>query len=452
VTFRFRVIAATVGAAAIAVILACFASYITTRTALLHSVDESLIQASRQAPSIRYDDRVTGSYSEIVLPSGSTLPTSNVPIDATITSVARGKSSRVIRTVAFGGQSYRELITPLPAGSVVSCPTGVCEIQTTSAQLFVVDITGQVNELSQLVKTLMLVAAGGLLLAMGLGLFLARQALHPLEEVTNEIETVATTNDLRYRLAEGDEDELGRLRRVFNQLLGSVESSQAVQRQLVLDASHELRTPLTSLRTNAQVISRAGNLSGDDLHKITDDMVTQVDELAGLVTDLGELASGERFDGDLDTLRLDDCVDECVETARTYARIRDITIGVEIEPSLVRGRHDRLNRAISNLLTNAVKFTPAGGRIGVKSAHGSITVSDSGPGIDEDDRQYVFDRFWRSPSARALPGSGLGLSIVAQVVAELQGTVAVDQDPVLGGARFTIHLPEVTSPTVTAGA
>jgi len=82
----------------------------------------------------------------------------------------------------------------------------------------------------------MIVAAGGLLLAFGLGLFLARQALHPLEEVTNEIETVATTNDLQYRLVEGDEDELGRLRRVFNRLLRSVESSQSLQRQLVVDA------------------------------------------------------------------------------------------------------------------------------------------------------------------------------------------------------------------------
>ena len=198
-----------------------------------------------------------------------------------------------------------------------------------------VDVTGQVTELSHLVSTLMLVAAGGLLLAFGLGLFLARQALHPLEEVTNEIETVATTNDLQYRLVEGDEDELGRLRRVFNRLLRSVESSQSLQRQLVVDASHELRTPLTSLRTNAQVLSRASELSDEELHQITDDMITQVDELAALVTDLGELARGERSEGSLERLRLDDCVDECVETARTYARIRDITIVVEMETSFV---------------------------------------------------------------------------------------------------------------------
>ena len=442
-TFRTRVIAATVAAAAIAVILACFASYFTTRSALFHSVDESLIQASQQPGNPHDDYRPVGSYSEIVLPNGQTLPSSNVPVDATIMSVAEGKSKQVIRTVTFDGQDYRELIAPLPANSVVTCSTGVCQISTTSAQLYIVDVTGEVTELSHLVATLMLVAAGGLLLALALGFFLARQALHPLVKVTNEIETVATTNDLQYRLAEGDEDELGRLRRVFNRLLHTVESSQTLQRQLVLDASHELRTPLTSLRTNAQVLSRADELNPVELRQLTDDMVTQVDELAALVSDLGELARGERSEGELEVLRLDDAIDECVDTARTYARIRDITIDVDVETSLVRARHDRLNRAISNLLTNAVKFTPVDGTIAVRSAHGTVSVADSGPGIAEEDRPFVFDRFWRSPSARALPGSGLGLSIVAQVVAEISGTVSVERDPALGGARVTIVLPEV---------
>ncbi len=445
-TFRTRVIAATVAAAAIAVIIACFASYFTTRSALFNSVDQSLVQASKQPLNSHFDDRLIGASSEIVLPNREMLNNSNIPTDPTVMNAANGKTtSQVIRTITIGNQSYRELVVPLPANSILGCSeAGVCQqISTTSAQLIVVDVTGQVTELSHLVSTLMLVAAGGLLLAFGLGLFLARQALHPLEEVTNEIETVATTNDLQYRLVEGDEDELGRLRRVFNRLLRSVESSQSLQRQLVVDASHELRTPLTSLRTNAQVLSRASELSDEELHQITDDMITQVDELAALVTDLGELARGERSEGSLERLRLDDCVDECVETARTYARIRDITIAVEMETSYVEARHDRLNRALSNLLTNAVKFTPEGGRIAVHSAHGLVSVADSGPGITDEDRQFVFDRFWRSPSARSLPGSGLGLSIVAQVVEEFAGTVTVDRDPELGGARFTIQLPEV---------
>jgi two-component system sensor histidine kinase MprB len=287
----------------------------------------------------------------------------------------------------------------------------------------------------------LIVAAAGLLLALALGFLLARAALRPLVEVTDEIETIAETNDMGYRLKEGDIDELGRLRRVFNRLLTSVESSQQLQRQLVLDASHELRTPLTSLRTNAQVLSRANELEPDDLTQLTDDMITQVDELASLVADLGELARGERSEGAVVTLRLDECVDECVDTARTYARIKDITIESVVEPSNVEGRRDRLVRAISNLLTNAVKFTPPGGRIVVTSSHATVSVSDSGPGISEADVPFVFDRFWRSASSRSLPGSGLGLSIVAQVVHEFHGSVTVDRDPQLGGARFRIVFP-----------
>ncbi len=444
-TFRSRVIAATVAAAALAVVLACFASYFTTRNALLHAVDESLTQASQQAVgSNGGDDHFTGSYTELVLANGQTIPASGVPIDAVIRSYAQGKSGQLLRTVKIRNEFYRELIVPLPAGSLVACTTGICQIKTTSAQLFVVNVTGQITELRNLVRTLLFVAAGGLLLALALGLLLARAALHPLEKVTNEIETITETNDMRHRIEEGGVDELGRLRRVFNRLLNSVENSQTLQRQLVLDASHELRTPLTSLRTNAQVLSRASELDPSDLRQLTNDMVTQVDELASLVTDLGELARGERSEGAIEALRLDECVDDCVDTARTYARIKDISIDVNVTPSTVQGRHDRLIRAISNLLTNAVKFTPTGGQIHIASSNGTVIVSDSGPGISEEDQPFVFNRFWRSASSRALPGSGLGLSIVAQVVSEFNGSVTVDRDPMLGGARFVLTFP--TSP------
>ena len=440
-TFRSRVITATVAAAAIAVLIACFAVFLTTRNSLIHSVDESL---GAEATQMRSRGTIIQIGSYLILPSGQVVgaDASGINVDSTVLDVAKGKSAAIYRTVSIGPNNYREFVVPLPKNTVGTCPNGeACIIHTTSAELFIANIDGQVNELRSLIRTLTLVAVGGLLLALGLGLFLARTALRPLEEVTNEIENVAETNDLGYRLTEGDDDELGRLRRVFNLLLSTVESSQILQRQLVVDASHELRTPLTSLRTNAQVLSRAQELNPDDLRQLTDDMVTQVDELAALVTDLGELSRGERSEGAIETLRLDECLDECLDTARTYARIKEITIDVHIESSNVLGRRDRLERAISNLLTNAIKFTPQGGRINVDSHAGMISVGDSGPGIDDADLPFIFDRFWRSPSARALPGSGLGLSIVAQVVAELQGSVSVDRDPDLGGARFTITLP-----------
>jgi len=442
VTFRARVITATICAAAIAVMLACLASFVTTRNSLIHSVDQSLSAEKTSfldhaGPDFRFD-------SFLVLPTGVTSPASTLPIDQTILDVAKGKSPEVYRTVNISGHYLRELIVPLSEGTVVDCTTGngECTLPTTAAEVFIADITGQIEQLRSLVRTLLLVAAGGLLLALGLGVMLARAALRPLEDVTDEIETVAKTNDMGYRLEEGQPDELGRLRRVFNRLLSTVEASQILQRQLVVDASHELRTPLTSLRTNAQVLSRARELNPDDLRQLTDDMVTQVDELAALVTDLGELARGDRSEGTVEVLRLDECVDECVDTARTYARIKDITVDALVEESSVIGRRDRLVRAVSNLLTNAVKFTPNGGRIAVVSRDGIVSVADSGPGIAEQDQPFVFDRFWRSPSARSLPGSGLGLSIVAQVVEELGGEVTLERDAELGGARFTITLPE----------
>ena len=160
-TFRTRVIAATVAAAAIAVIIACFASYFTTRSALFNSVDQSLVQASKQPLNSHFDDRLIGASSEIVLPNREMLNNSNIPTDPTVMNAANGKTtSQVIRTITIGNQSYRELVVPLPANSILGCSeAGVCQqISTTSAQLIVVDVTGQVTELSHLVSTLMLVA------------------------------------------------------------------------------------------------------------------------------------------------------------------------------------------------------------------------------------------------------------------------------------------------------
>ena len=332
---------------------------------------------------------------------------------------------------------------PKPRGSSISIGNTEYQSQVSFVEVYFEPFSGQVAELRGLVRSLLLVSAGVLLFALSAGLLLARAALHPLEDVTDEIEEIAETTDVTRRLDEGDVDELGRLRRTFNRLLGAVDESQSLQRQLVLDASHELRTPLTSLRTNAQVLTHADRLAPEDLHQLTEDMVAQVDELTALVGDLAELARGERSEGAVVELRLDDVVEECVETARTYARIKNIVIEVDLETSRVVGRRDRLVRAISNLLTNAIKFSPEGGEIRVTTAQGVITVADSGPGVADDDVPFIFNRFWRSPLSRALPGSGLGLSIVEQVVEELNGEVGVSRDPELGGACFTITLATV---------
>ena len=434
--FRTRVIVAAVAAAALAVLLSSASSYITTRDALLNSADQSLLQAAgpKEPGEIQ-----SGLF---ILANGTVASGPSFFVDQTVRNFAKHNDNRrVFRTTDISGQWFRELLVPATLDIEGSCDNAVCNSQRKGVELFVVGFNGQISELRHLLRTLVLAAGVVMLLALSMGLWLTQNALRPLESVTNEIEEIADENDVSKRIDDGGPDELGRLRRVFNKLLTSVDNSQALQRQLVLDASHELRTPLTSLRTNAQVLSRASELSPDDLQQLTTDMVTQVDELATLITDLGELARGERSEGQVVELRFDDVVEDCVETARTYARIKNISIDYDAEPSFVDGRRDRLTRAVSNLLTNAIKFTPVGGHVNVVVTPGTLVVSDSGPGVAEEERSRVFDRFWRAPSSRGLPGSGLGLSIVAQVVDEFEGTVAVDRDPVLGGARFTMTLP-----------
>jgi two-component system sensor histidine kinase MprB len=444
VTFRARVIVTTTAAVTVAVLFACLASYLSTHDAIQRSTDESLYSAAAHAQQSGQGETVAGVFFQIVFPNGTALPPSrDLPVDATVLAVARQLHPQVLRTVDVHGSLYRELVVPLPVGTVLRCDDGSCILRTSAAQVFSVNISGQQHQLHILALRLLLLAIVGVLLAVLLGYLAARSALSPLEEVTNEIEGVTRTSNIAYRLAEGSNDELGRLRRVFNELLSSVDLSQRTQRQLVLDASHELRTPLTSLRTNAQVLSQADRLTSSELEQITHDMVAQVDELAALITDLGELARGDETREATEELRFDELVDECVATARTHARTRNVTIDAQLNPCVIEGRRDRVVRAVNNLINNAVKFAAVDGRVTVMLSDGVLQVDDDGPGVAEEDVAFVFDRFWRSPRARSQPGSGLGLAIVRQIADELDGQVSVGRANELGGARFTLSIPTV---------
>jgi two-component system sensor histidine kinase MprB len=344
--------------------------------------------------------------------------------------------------VSVGESTFREYVVPVPAGTEIPCAATECILTQNAAQVFTSDITGQRHQLSALAHALILLTLLGVLLAALLGYLAARAALAPLQTVTDDIEEIADTTNLAQRLDEGGQDELGRLRRTFNKLMTTVETSQRLQRQLVLDASHELRTPLTSLRTNAQVLQQIDRLSLEDRQQLVADMIVQVDELAALITDLGELSRGESSEETVASLRLDEIVQEAVDIARTHARTKDITIELTTSPSTVIARRDRLARAINNLLGNAIKFAPVGGQVRVDVRHGTVRVEDNGAGIPEGEQAFIFDRFWRSPSARSMPGSGLGLAIVAQVASEARGSIRVGSSDTLGGAAFTLEIPE----------
>jgi two-component system sensor histidine kinase MprB len=272
-----------------------------------------------------------------------------------------------------------------------------------------------------------------------LGGWIAQTALAPVRRLTRTAEAVAATQDLSLRLDEDGRDEVARLGAAFNKMLAALERSLAAQRRLVADASHEFRTPLTSIRTNAELMAR-GKVRADELETVAREVVDQVDELDGLVTDVIELAvDGDAGDTRFDDVRLDSVVDAEVERIRRYAPT--IRCDVTAEPTTVHGDAERLQRAVSNILSNAVKWSPPQGIVRVTVAHGEVSVRDTGPGIDDADLPFVFERFYRAPSARGMPGSGLGLAIVRHV-AEAHGGTVTAANAAEGGAVITLRLPE----------
>ena len=283
------------------------------------------------------------------------------------------------------------------------------------------------------------VALAGIGVAAVLGALVARTALKPVRRLTTEAEVVTETQDLGHRIEVHGHDELARLGASFNTMLAALEESQRAQRQLVADASHELRTPLTSLRTNIEVLARRGDLPDEKREALLSDVVGQLEEMSLLVTNLVELAS-ERPRARGDQTQLDVLTQEAVDRAQRLAP--QVAFRTELQESVVRAVPSRLERAIANLLDNAVKWSPPGGEIEVSVAGGEVTVRDHGPGIDDADLPYVFDRFYRAPSARPLPGFGLGLALVRQVADEHGGTVAVER-PDGGGTLVRLRVPEI---------
>jgi two-component system sensor histidine kinase MprB len=287
---------------------------------------------------------------------------------------------------------------------------------------------------------LLLVSLGGIAAAAAFGALVARTALRPVSRLTHEAEVVAETRDLSRRIGLQGNDELARLGSSFDTMLAALDESQRQQRQLVADASHELGTPLTSIRTNVEVLARRHDLAPAAREALLGDLVGQLGEMSGLVTGLVELASEEPTELELVDVRLDELVEDAVARAARLAPQIEFT--TTLEPTVVHGVPGRLERAVANVLDNAVKWSDAGATVEVAVAHGAVTVRDHGPGIAEQDVPHVFERFYRSADARAMPGSGLGLAIVERVVDEHGGTAAVF--PADGGGTVVrLGFPEV---------
>ncbi|MET9098685.1 HAMP domain-containing sensor histidine kinase [Streptomyces antibioticus] len=306
------------------------------------------------------------------------------------------------------------------------------------------------STLNDLALILLLVSGIGVLGAGAAGLAVARAGLRPVDKLTEAVEHVARTEDLGIRIPveEDSDDEIARLSRSFNSMTASLASSRELQQQLIADAGHELRTPLTSLRTNIELLTRSEEtgrpIPEADRKALLASVKAQMTELAALIGDLQELSRSEGQRGErVQVVSLEDTVESALRRARL--RGPELTIDADVQPWFTRAEPAALERAVVNILDNAVKFSPEGGTIDVRLDGGVLTVRDHGPGIPEDELPYVFDRFWRSPSARALPGSGLGLSIVARTVQQAGGEVTLARAPG-GGTVATVRLPGAPVP------
>jgi two-component system, OmpR family, sensor histidine kinase MprB len=346
-----------------------------------------------------------------------------LPVSPAVRQVASGARPAFFSDVEVGGQKLRVLTTQVVPGNALEVARSLGEVDRT---------------LRDLALILVLVTAGGVALAAVLGGLAARAAVRPVSRLTDVVEEVARTRDLARRIPAAGTDELARLARAFNALLAALDSSIAAQRRLVADASHELRTPLTSLRTNVEVLARPDGPVTEDRRRLIHDVIDQLDELGKLVSNLVDSARG-LDGGDAAILRLDELVADCV--ARAARDHREIRFATTLEPCRTRGVADALRRAVDNLLENAAKWSSRGGEVEVTlSSRGELAVRDHGEGIDAADLPQVFERFYRAPSARPVPGSGLGLAIVQQVAEAHRGGVSIAPAPG-GGTLAELALP-----------
>ncbi|QDP83567.1 HAMP domain-containing histidine kinase [Nocardia otitidiscaviarum] len=362
-----------------------------------------------------------------------TRPEDTLPVDDRTRAVANGSAAAYFSDFTTDGLPMRMYTAPLRPGSAVQVAQRADTVS-----------TGQ-----RRVGLALLAAAGvGTLLAAVIGTTLARRALAPVETLTRAAEEVARTRNPDRHIAITGSDELARLAASVNTMLDELDAAltaerdaRAAQRRLVADASHELRTPLTALRTDIDLLRRARRLSPEHLDETAAALRVRAEELSGLVTDLIDLARDDDPTAPrvpFEDLRADTLVRDCLDQARRHWPA--IAFDTELEPTTVYGNPERLTRAVTNLLDNAAKFSPPHGTVRVELTGRCLSVRDGGPGIAAQDLPHVFDRFYRSPTARSTPGHGLGLAIVAQVAAAHDAQLTVASE--LGhGAEFRLSFP-----------
>ncbi|MGO1383636.1 MAG: HAMP domain-containing sensor histidine kinase [Arachnia sp.] len=436
---------------ALAVLFVGTTAFVITRVSLLDQLDQELLSSARAASAVIAEDPnggpsnlrgpgITDQWLARVSAQGETLPTpeegSSLRAGAEEISVARmqtGSSQRSLVTAE--GEEYRIVSVPVRLNDASGESTAY-------AVMFGRPLTGLTSTLSALRVVILVAGLAGVLATTLTALWAAKTALAPVRRLSQAVGNVTNTDQLNPIRIYG-RDDLGDLTKSFNSMLKSLASSREQQRQFIADAGHELRTPLTSMRTNIELLvadDKSGMLPEGARSEILDDVSAQLGEFSALVGDLVALTRDDHLSRKPQILHLS----EVVESALSRARRRGpgITFDVTLDDTQCLGDAQNLERAITNLLDNAIKFSPLDGTITVTLTEGLISIADEGPGIAEEDLEHIFDRFYRSDRARNTPGTGLGLSIVAHTADAHGGTVRALNNAD-SGAKFTLRLPPV---------
>jgi two-component system, OmpR family, sensor histidine kinase MprB len=396
--------------------------------------DQTLVQVAKQAPEIAAKLKKSrtplgqlipfGDSQLQIVPDATAGPTDGfVGITGHDVQVARGSATPYFRDETYRSRIYRIYTAPFPGS------TGML----VRAALPVSDAAAAQTALGWLLLALIPAAALGAAVTARLA---AGRVLRPVGRLTETVEQIGATGDLSAPIEAPGQDEISRLGRAFAAMTAALSESAGAQRRLVADASHELRTPLTSLITNLELLAeRPDDPSAPALAAAA---LAEAGELRVLINDLVELARDGQASYHIEDVRLDLLAERVA--ARAAGRAPGLRYELSCQPTLVRGDPDALERAIGNLVDNALKWSPPGGRIRIAAAGGAVEVSDDGPGIPAADLPYIFDRFYRSAQARALPGSGLGLAIVRRIAGLHGGTAeAIPQEH---GVTFRLSVPE----------
>jgi two-component system sensor histidine kinase MprB len=444
-TFRGQLALLTAVAVAVTAVVSAVAVYIVVRHQLFSQVERDL---HRVAAVHREGGAGLGGIGRSLTPvafrpphlprvisaSGRVLsarfPAESYPVTPEARAVAAGRRSSALQAVRFGSEHLEVLTVRAGSGRAFQVADSLVTVDGTLHRLFV---------------TLLIVAGAGVLLAPLAGQAVAGGALRPVRRLTRTAVEIARTGEIDTRIEVGGRDELASLGASFNAMLDrlaamieTVERARRAQRQLVADASHELRTPLTSLRANVELLALGPEAPVGNRADLIDDTLSQFERLAALVGQLIELAREDARDPDRTPVRLDEVVADALTDARQH--YPGLVFAATVEPTTVFGSREALARAVANLLDNAGKWSPPGGKVELRLSSGVLTVRDHGPGIADGDLAHVFERFYRGDGGRGRPGSGLGLAIVAQVVSSHGGHVRAEQPPG-GGALLAASFP-----------